>query len=161
MAVEGRFVDQSDLEQHIGPDAIRRLYDDEGEGSASEDPLQLLVNSNEAIVIGSAARNYANSSLPESRTAALTTEGGRLLRAITLELIKGYAWSRYPEFARGDGQSTIDRAMGLVKMLARAELVLEGLNVDPANVGGEVIADDDDEDEPKQFWLGGGGTGIF
>ncbi len=157
----GRFVDIADVENCISAELLRRLTDDDNTGEPRPETVQQLIDDNESVVIGAAVRNYPNASLPTTPAAARTTEGGRLLRRITLDFIKGHAYSRHPEVARSDGEAVLDRAQSLLKMLSEAKLVLEGLTAAPANVGGEVIPDRPDVEEPVSFWSGPCGTGIF
>lgn len=161
MAASGRFIDQNDVRTFLGEDVFLRIYDDGGGGVANAEAVQLLIEEAECEVFGAAVVTYPPDSLPSTPAQAKTTDGGKLLRSITLRMARACAFRRYPEIPRTDPAPEIKSAERMVEHLRDAKIVLHGLNVEPANVGGEVIPDDLNLEEPKQFWLGNGGTGIF
>jgi hypothetical protein len=161
VAAIGRFVSQVEIEQRISAVLLRRLCDDNNDGVTDDADVQRLIDDTEAIVIGAAVTEYELAQLPADPTAANLTPGGKLLKSITLKLIQGQAFDKFPEYARSDGTTHTKDAMQLVSMVATAKLRLEGLGADPANVGGETVAFDGDLDEPTRFWNGDGGTGFF
>jgi hypothetical protein len=161
MPATGRFIDQEDVKDFLGEDVFVRIYDDEETGAVKEEAVQLLIEEAEAEVFGAAVVTYSPDVLPSTPTEAKTTDGGKLLRSISLRMARACAFRRHPEVPRTDPAPEIKSAERMVEHLREAKIVLYGLDVDPANVGGEVIPDDQDLDEPKQFWLGDGGTGIF
>ena len=159
MAAEGRFVTQAEVSDLVSAATLLRVLADTP-GAINEDALQLIIDNEESIVIGAATTEYDDASLPADPEEAAETHGGRLLKRITLSLVKGEIFDRHPEWVRADGQSHKAEGMKLVSMLATAKLRLQGLG-DPANVGGEVIPFDGDQEEPVRFWNGDGGTGYF
>lgn len=161
MPATGRFIDQDDVRDFLGEDVFLRIYDDEELGAVKEESVQLLIEEAEAEVFGAAIVTYSPDVIPSTPTAAKLTDGGKLLRSITLRMARACAFRRYPEIPRTDPGPEIKSAERMVEHLREAKIVLHGLDVDPANVGGEVYPDDLSLDEPKQFWLGNGGTGIF
>ena len=161
MAAVGRFVDQLLVENRVNATVLRRLCDDDDDGVGDEGVIQALIDDAESIVIGAAVTEYPIASLPATPEAAFVTNGGKLLQRITLDLIQGAAYDRFPEYTRNDGTTHTEQAMKLVRMVARAELRLEGLSSETANVGGETVPFDEDQEEPVRFWTGTGGTGIF
>lgn len=159
---DGRFVSTADVENFLGPDKVRRIYDDDEDGAPDDDPVLLLIQECETEVFGAAVGTYPADNLPSTPAEAKTTEGGKLLRSLTLKLVRACAWERYPEIARVDPEPIRKEAEKMLDRLCRAKLVLHGLGAKPANIGGEVIADDVNlEDEPKKFFTTDGQTGIF
>lgn len=155
----GRFVSLADVRSKIGTQCLARIYDDHNVGAEDASAVQLLIDDCESKVIAAAVTEYPIGNLPATRTEALATNGGKLLRTLTLDLVKAEAFGRHPELSKLDPAELMKSALGEIKKLALAEYKLEGIGVEPANVGGEVIPDDDNSEEPVSYW--GEGTGIF
>lgn len=144
------------LEDRLSATVVRRIYDDNNDGTADTDPIEQLRLDASSKVRGKLGPVYN----PELLLGALADE----LVRIGLDQAVAMAAQRFPEVMRKDWEKLMTQADKDLSELRKGIANL-GVNTSPepaANVGGEVIADDQLlEDEPQQFWTGDGGTGIF
>jgi hypothetical protein len=157
MVATGQFVSDKDVRANFGEQLYNRLFPDAFDFE-DQDPVQILIDDAEAEVFGAAVSTYPAESLPQTPEDAKLTKGGQLLRTITLIAIRSAAMRRFPEVVRGDYEKVSKRAEQLIEKLRSAKIVLHGIGVDPANVGGELYADDPNLCEPEKVWEN---TGIF
>lgn len=136
-AVDGRIITVAEVSQELSQAVVDRIYDDDNDGNADDDPLSRLIKKAESKVLASLATRHLLSALPA--TAATAPE---LLKTICLDFARGYAYVRHPEVAREDGAETLTRARADAKMVANGQYAIPELIPATPVIGPEVSSDD-------------------
>src|SRR5213594_4098286 len=102
----GDLITQADLENRIGVDVVRRIYDDNNDGTADAGPIGRLISDVESRVKASVRRGYNVADY-----ATVIAQKPDLLVTLALDLAQGCAWQRFPTYVRFDGASLLKTAM--------------------------------------------------
>jgi hypothetical protein len=129
----GNYIEREHLEDRLSADVVRRIYDDNNDGTPDAGPL--------IQVIADAERRFESAmigiypSLTELRATAPTTS------SIVLDLAEALAAKRFPRCVNREWQPLLEDANKQMKEYRTgvAKLPVVGAPNPPANVGGDMF----------------------
>ena len=135
------YITQVELESRVSAQVVRRVLDDDNNGTADANPVTRLLADASAKVAG-----YLRGIYSLDAVAATTPEE---VKRITLDVAHAYLMLRHPEWVRGDGHELMKLATAELKDLRNgvSRLDVEGSPEPAANTGGTVIQGDLDVSE--------------
>jgi len=152
----GNYIDKEKLEDRLSVAVVRRIYDDNNDGSADTGPL--------LQVIVDAERRFESFMIGIYPTLAeLRTNGGEAASSIVLDLAEALAVKRFPRAANREWLPLLEDATKQMKEYRTGlqKIPVQGSPNPPANTGGrvelygpEVVATDNDS-------VFTGGFGVF
>ena len=95
------YITQQDLEDRVSPIVVRRILDDDNDGSADSNAVARILKEASAKVAGYLRRTY---DLEADRRCAMP----EVVR-ITLDVAEAYLWRRFPTYSRGDWLATMQQ----------------------------------------------------
>ncbi len=153
------FVTQTDVEQRLSVAKVRRLLDDDNNGTADATSVQRLIKDASSKVAGILRANYPLDVIIAMSADDLPEE----IKRLTLDGVVAYAAQRHPEVMNRDWVELMKAWNADLKMLRNAEtrLDIQGSPEPPQNVGGDVATGDPANPNANQrpFFLWG--TGDF
>jgi phage gp36-like protein len=147
-------ITRAQLEERLSVATVRRIFDDNNDGTADSGPLTRLLTDASSKLRATLGPLYDLDKLDPATSDELVR--------ISLDIAHAYAAQRHPEFVRVDGFKLMQQAeKELEKIRAGlANLGTKGTPEPAANQGGIVTEDPSlAEDESPHFALGG--TGDF
>lgn len=149
-----KYISEEALTAHVGAPALRRVLDDDNNGTADSNPLTLIIRNAEAFVEGYLRGIYT---LP---VTPVPTE----LERLCLDVAHAQLALRHPEAFRSfDGAQAYERARQQCCDLRNGKTRLNVTSTpEPgANQGGSLASAENDAevpfDAPSKFWTDGGG----
>lgn len=101
--------DKAQLEARLTKTTIRRIFDDDNDGSADTDPVDGLIRDASSKVLSYLGPDYDISTLDPQQTPDLIR--------IALDVAQAMAAQRHPEYVRVDGFKLMNQAMADLKLL--------------------------------------------
>lgn len=155
----GTYIDQGDLEDRIGSEAVVAIADDNEDGTVdtSDTSIARIIKDAEGYVEGFLAPIYSLTAL-----RALGASAPNEVLRLCLDVAEAYAIRRHPEYIRGDWKSKLEFARrDLVDIRTqRTQLDITTSPEPAANTGGVVRSGDPDDTDPAdKVFLDG--MGIF
>lgn len=158
----GELIAQKDLEDRVSEDVVRRVLDDDNNGSADGDPVKLLIGTVEGHILSTLETQYDTDDIIALMAKATPTAKEKrtviMLKGLACDFAEGRVYRRHPEYGRQDGQEIIDSAQKVLDRLVKSSQTLPGVTPGAANLGAEVFPDDEDLTVPKKFF---DNTGVF
>lgn len=149
------YITQAELEARIGASAVRRILDDNNDGTADAARVTRLLADASAKVAGSLRGKYILS--------AVETNTPEEVKRIALDIAHAYACKNHPEWVRGDWVEMLKMSDRELTAIRKGEMRLdvEGTPEPGQQVEGQVYTGlPATEEEPeKTFFLGG--TDLF
>ena len=139
------YITQSDLEARISAATVRRIFDDDNDGSADASPVSRVLADASAKVAG-----YLRTMYSLDAVAANTPEE---VKRLALDVAVAYLAMRNPEYFRADGGRLLDIAVKELQAIRRGEsrLDVEGSPEPAQNAGGLVEQGDPALFQPDDF----------
>lgn len=143
MPITGTYIQETDLQNALGPSTYLAIYDDTNSGSANTTAVDQTITRAHAKVVGRLINIFGSSTLPP-------TVGQGTVPALLYDAELNYAiaisWERHPEYVRNFGEKELALAAYM-----RAEKTMDDVQASverlpefapaPANVGGATIDD--------------------
>lgn len=139
------YITQSDLENRISANVVRRIFDDDGDGTADAAAITRILADASAKVAGYLRTMYTLADIEASTPEEV--------KRITLDVAVAYLTIRNPEYFRGDGAGLLKIAVDELKALRTGEsrLDVEGSPEPAENAGGLVEEGDPSLYQPDTF----------
>lgn len=144
---------QAELEAFVGGDTVRRILDDNRDGTADSAPVAAIISDASAHVLSAYYQTYEE--VPETIPPRLKT--------LAKHAGKGYLAIRHPEYVRFDGYKILEYVDKQLDALVAGNRRIGATTPDPAiNQGGEVYSGNpDDQTCFELVFQGNQGSAVF
>ena len=145
------YITQTELENRLSVQAVRRCLDDDADGDADSDAVTRFLTD-----ASSKTRTYLAGNHSAAQVTAIATTTPDEVKRLALDVAHAMLAQRHPEVFRVDGFALMRDAIAELKALRLNETKIPG--VTPTNEGGESYVgsyDDWDEDEYSPHFLDG------
>lgn len=145
----------TELSDFVGGDSVRRILDDNRDGSADSGPLAMIIKAGSSHVLSAYYQTFE--AVPEVGAIPAT------LNILALHAGKGYLAIRHPEYVRYDGRKDLDYVDKRLDALVAGNRRIGETPPDPAaNQGGDVYSGDPDyPDTFVPMFQGNAGSAVF
>lgn len=144
---------QAELESFVGTDTVRRILDDNRDGTADANPVASIISDASAHVLSAYYQTYDE--VPATVPPRLKT--------LAKHAGKGYLAIRHPEYVRFDGYKILEYVDKQLNELVAGNRRIGETPPDPAaNQGGEVYSGNPDyPDTFVPMFQGNAGSAVF
>lgn len=159
MAVQGRYINDTDVVNLLSATIVRQIWDDNGNGTADDEPLERYIKAAESEVESFLVPVYSITDL----RAAGQARSSEVLIDLCLAAVDYRACRRHPQYVRGDWE---EKRKALREDLteireSKRSLDLATAPEPAANVGGYYSSGDNEEKEIVKHFNGPKRFGVF
>jgi phage gp36-like protein len=140
----GDIIAKADVEARLSAATVRRLLDDDNDGVADTAAVNRLIDDAESKFCGSIG--------PVHTVAAVIAAQPREAKRICLDLVTAFAAQRHPTYVRADWTELMKAAERDLERLRKgaSNLGVDGAPEPAANMGGEVLSGDPNDETPAR-----------